>query len=889
MRILAISPTGGLSGVDQTFRYLCAGLVQRGAKVVAVIPQDAAIKQSLLDAEVEVEEARHLHWWFNPGFADHDAPMAAERSRVNVRLLLRLIRSQRPDVVISNTSVMLDGVLASIISGTAHVTHLHALFVDNIYTQMSARFKASIYELLAGPSSEMIVPARETRDQLLKLIPDSSPYIHAVPNGVDLVRFSVPEIRNERPEKIRILSLGHFNANKNQLLLVDVARELERRGIKNFIFVLAGPPEALYLSLLKKKIAEQKMTARFQILDSQDDVLPFLHGAHIYTNCSITETFPVSVLEAMATGLPVVCTSTVGAREIVVDGRTGLLADDNVSLADQFVRLINDADYRLEVGRAARARIEELYSVDSFVEKFLEVVERKAQAQVSKPANWLESVYFGRPQGANFDKVLRVAALIPDRTQTSYDLLIKKPFDQIRENNVDISFEVFSYGELSGLRLDEVDILYVFRIYANPIPELVEQARSRGIRVIFESDDNYFALKFENGSPVHGEYKNIALENLLALANQVIVYSSVMEDQARCFAESVVRLRPFQLAPYVLPTPPAKSGAVIGFMGSLKKDVDFEFVVPAILQLLSERPELRIEFFGFVPVALEGHPRVDAQAFDPNYDEFTLNFRQRAWTVGLAPLADTLFNRSKTNNKYREYAAAGYASIYSDIPPYADCVVDGVSGLLVENSPEAWYGAISRLLDDTALRSAIRRNAFRDVKKNYRFEEHVSTKLEILREVARLELGATLDDLATLRILDAPPERHWTTPRKRLSRHMAIDVANVPFRSANIGTYRGQLCAVEVIVTDFVTAPESMLGIEIVYENEIVDHMLLPLTIIQRGAVTRFFLNRPLLVTRDIEIRVFGRSVFGPIKVAGYAGLPKLQKKPVLFLVGRKV
>lgn len=885
MKILAISPTAGLSGVDQTFRYLCSGLVEQGCSVIAVLPQEAAIKQSLLDANVDVEEARHLHWWFNPGFSDDDASIAAERSRVNVRYLLRMIRAVKPDVLISNTSVMLDGIIAAMISGIPHVTHLHALFVDNIYTQMSARFKSSIYELLAGPWSDMIVPARETREQLLRLMPACGSHVHAVPNGVDLKRFVPGSIVPQPPKKTRIVSLGHFNANKNQFLLVDVACELEALGVHEFVFTLAGPAEALFLSQLKKRISEQRMGSRFQILDAQSDVLPLLQSAQIYTNCSITETFPVSVLEAMATGLPVVCTPTVGAKEIVVNGVTGLLGDDAKSLASHFARLIRNAEQRDEMGRAARARVEEFYSVDVFVRNFLSVVQKKVCVEMPQPARWLESIYFGRPDSINFDRVSRIVILVPDRNQTSFDLLIKKPFDYIKENNLDLAFEIFSYAELDGLRLDDIDVLYVFRIYADPIPEIVAQAKRRGSRVIFESDDNYFALKFENGSPIHGAVKNLAMEEILKASDQVIVYSEAMEAEVQRFSESVIRLRPYQIAQSALP----KHGRneVVGFMGSLKKDVDFEFVVPAVIRLLLERPSMCVEFFGFVPEALQGHPRVFTEDFDPRYDEFIERFHKRGWTVGLAPLADTVFNRSKTNNKYREYAAAGYAGVYSNIPPYADCVVDHISGLLVENQPEDWYFAIRTLLDDQALRGTICDNAFRDVKRKYRFDDHVATKLELLR-VQALSSARGVSEQVDMHVLEAPPERHWKTPRKSLALRRKVDITNAPYREAVIGAYRGQLCAVEIAIVDFFTSHESIFGIEIVYENEIVEHIVRSLLAVERNSIVRFELRRPLLVDGNIAIRVFGRSVYGPITIAGYTSLPKFQQRPLLFLVGRK-
>ena len=79
--------------------------------------------------------------------------------------------------------------------------------------------------------------------------------------------------------------------------------------------------------------------------------------------------------------------------------------------------------------------------------------------------------------------------------------------------------------------------------------------------------------------------------------------------------------------------------------------------------------------------------------------------------VGLIPLIDTEFNRSRSDIKFTEFAAMGVPCVVSNVMPYKDVVVDGETGLLVENTPEAWHHAISRLAKDRKLRKRIGDNA----------------------------------------------------------------------------------------------------------------------------------------------------------------------------------
>jgi len=94
-------------------------------------------------------------------------------------------------------------------------------------------------------------------------------------------------------------------------------------------------------------------------------------------------------------------------------------------------------------------------------------------------------------------------------------------------------------------------------------------------------------------------------------------------------------------------------------------------------------------------------------------------FSSTGFDIGLAPMLDDDFHRSKTNTKFREYGACGIAGIYSNVALYASFVKDGETGLLAENRPEAWYHAMVRLVNDPELRARIGGSARREIQHLY--------------------------------------------------------------------------------------------------------------------------------------------------------------------------
>lgn len=126
---------------------------------------------------------------------------------------------------------------------------------------------------------------------------------------------------------------------------------------------------------IKKQIQESGLVDKVRLLGYRNDVQNILQILDIFCLTSHREGLPLSVIEAMATGLPVIGTDTDGIRVVIESGKDGLLVDknDESGLADALIFLLKDNYVRMEMGKAAREKTEKYYSLKIFVERYMEL------------------------------------------------------------------------------------------------------------------------------------------------------------------------------------------------------------------------------------------------------------------------------------------------------------------------------------------------------------------------------------------------------------------------------------------------------------------------------------------------------------------------------------
>lgn len=736
-KILFISPTAGYAGIDVCLESLVMGLDRKKFTPVVVFAKDAVLRKRFEDDGILCYELP-LNWWFPVGFHGSDLLYVLPTLRDKVDPLVQIIRDQNIDLVFTNTSVGMDGAFAAAICGVPHMYFLHAQYVPNIYVDMQEETREFLYTL-AGKMSEKLVCCSRLLHEVIEKYADNSCYIY---NGVDVNRFKFEQrILDTQEPQLKMVCVGHYNQNKQQDFVIRALAKVKQQYpelAKKIFFTMVGPGEKAYCDSLKELIKKYGLERQVSMESFRDDIHQYLHKFNVYINSSITENLPLSVLEAMSTGLPVLGSVNDGTIQIISNGENGFLCETPEDMAERMVWLLQHPVEFEKMSVKSREIAQNQFSTEQYISNF----QRTFDEILSKPNNLEERSRFihGLYESIVGESITKfphkkVLVVYPKAAMPTYILCVKIPFDILEGKGV-LEYKSIDTDEFDEKMLDSYDAVLCVRYYHDFAYSLLKMTKKIKKPFFWLIDDNYSGLRFENGNVIHEENINPDYERMYKESTCVFVYSGGMYHFGSRLTDKIVRLPTIQPDNRKLLEKQTQKDdkIVIGFMGTLKRDHDFEFVLPAIMQIIQKYGELvRFEFIGYYPEALHDNTSVKHFDFIQDYDEFREFFAGRCWDIALAPLHQSLFNASKTNNKYREYSSFHIAGIYSDIEAYS-CVENGINGLKISNTKEQWFDAMCSLIEDETLRNKLADYALKDVLKNYNPE--IGAK-EMMRAICR--------------------------------------------------------------------------------------------------------------------------------------------------------
>lgn len=297
----------------------------------------------------------------------------------NVPELKCLFRLIKPDVVNAHYASGY-GTLARLAKLRPLVLSVWGSDVYEFPYQNSLNMKIIIKNLLYADqiTSTSHCMARQVR----KLLGSKAVSIEIIPFGVDLKKLS----RKSREEKREKICIGNIKALESIYGIDDLIKaikilkmNLEHKGLKeisNSIVVQIygdGSQKAKIEDLIKQLQLTDVVKLKGKIPNSE--VPAALEEMDIFCVTSISESFGVSVVEAMAMELPVVATDVDGFKEVVEDGVTGIIVErsDPKAIAEALENLLLDKNLRIKMGKSGRKRVLELYNWKENVNMMLEI------------------------------------------------------------------------------------------------------------------------------------------------------------------------------------------------------------------------------------------------------------------------------------------------------------------------------------------------------------------------------------------------------------------------------------------------------------------------------------------------------------------------------------
>jgi hypothetical protein len=346
-----------------------------------------------------------------------------------------------------------------------------------------------------------------------------------------------------------------------------------------------------------------------------------------------------------------------------------------------------------------------------------------------------------------------VLAVLPQLIPSTLIGVVKPLLALHRERRID--FDVTLEAWAGQNRLAAADVLVFCRNTEPRYGAVLETALQLRKPVIYELDDDFFVIPSGTpGSDYHRDPARLAqLERYLRCASLVRVYSRALLARVTALNPRVHRVDApvdWTLVPAV---PPVRSPGPLRIVYATSRAIDpmaaiFMTDLRGVLE--AHRGHVEAWFWGYRPRELAGRADVHVVDFIQDYDSFFQRFAGFGFDIGLAPLPDQEFHRAKSDNKFREYAASRIAGIYSDMVVYRDCVEHGRTGLLVPDVPRSWFSAMTRLIEDKALRTRIKDEAWTEARRRYGLAlvahtwlAHIEAVLRSQEETARPAALAT--------------------------------------------------------------------------------------------------------------------------------------------------
>jgi glycosyltransferase involved in cell wall biosynthesis len=376
IRVLRVIARLNMGGPALHVAYLSAGLAERGYDTTLVAGSLALGEESMAGVAAElgvpIVTVPELHREISP-----------LRDLRAVYHLAQLIRELRPQILHTHTAKAgAIGRLAALLAGSARPPIIVHTFHGHVLRGYFDPLRSSLFRLLerwlARRTTALVAVSPEVRDDLVALGIAPRERFTVVRLGIELdKRVGAVDGDTQGRETRRLLGItpdrfvvgwiGRMTGVKRTDDVLLAVRLLREHGVDAVLCMVGDGPDR---DAVERRAHELGIVRDSLFLGYQDEVAPYYAAFDALILPSANEGTPVSAIEALAGGRPVVATRVGGVPDVVRDGVDGFLVEpgDVDAMADRLARLASDPKLRHRMGEAGRASVHERYSVERLLD-----------------------------------------------------------------------------------------------------------------------------------------------------------------------------------------------------------------------------------------------------------------------------------------------------------------------------------------------------------------------------------------------------------------------------------------------------------------------------------------------------------------------------------------
>lgn len=351
MKIIEIVPFWGLGGAEIMCENLIYELKKLGHDVVAV---------SLYDTQTVITDR-----FKNAGI---DVRFLGKKGGFDFSMykkLRTLFAEEKPDVIHTHihTTQYVFPVAKKLKIKTIHTVHSVAdkeagrvfRIFNNFFFKRSYAVPVALSELI--------------KQSILNEYKLSTEDVPVVFNGIDLSKCKVKN-NYAALSKFKIVHVGSYQEVKNHIGLIDAFEQFHKNHPDAELHLIGDGQRR---AVIEKLVEEKNLSGSVIFYGFQSSVHEFLHQMDIFTLPSLYEGIPMSIIEAMGTGLPIVATNVGGIPDMLTNNESAILTTtDSSEIANAFEELYKNADLREKLGTNALVRSKE-FSSEEMARKYLEI------------------------------------------------------------------------------------------------------------------------------------------------------------------------------------------------------------------------------------------------------------------------------------------------------------------------------------------------------------------------------------------------------------------------------------------------------------------------------------------------------------------------------------